>query len=549
MGLEQFKVFTKKQSVTKNSNQDVWLYTRISSKEQQTNMSLENQKESGYKYAQKHNYQITKTFGGTYESASGDFTRKEFTKLLNEVKYARKRPFAILIFTINRFSRTGGKGVGIATELIEGLGVHLIEISTGRNTLTEEGKLDVYRELIKARQENIDRLRVTVPGMKRLLENGDWLGTVPRGYDHFGRRAKDISHIREKQSIVLNNEGKILRQAWKWKLQGEKDTTILRQLREMGLQKMYMQTLSKMWRNPFYCGVLVNKMLEGEVKKGNWEGMVTQQEFLIVQEIINGNSQGYKHDSININRPLICFIRCSICNGNITGYEAKKKRLHYYKCQKCKGININANTTVKAKLAGANDMFKNLLAEVRMPESLIEPFKAQLKLSYKNLSSEKSSTVSVLKEVLEGAESELKKLNRRYMLVDGSDEVTYLEIKAEFETKIAYLKNSIDSASEQVSNLDNYINVSLEVAANVNKYWALGEVATKKRIQELVFPDGLLLDVKKRVYLTSKTSCIFERNAGISMVSEGGNEKCDVKNTSHLTVVAEMGVEPMTFGL
>ena len=548
MGLEQFKAFAKKQTVTKISNLDVWLYTRISSKEQQTNMSLENQKESGYKYAQQHNYHITKTFGGTYESASGDFTRKEFTKLLNEVKYARQKPFAILIFTINRFSRTGGKGVGIATELIEGLGVHLIEISTGRNTLTEEGKLDVYRELIKARQENIDRLRSTMPGMKRLLENGDWLGTVPRGYDHFGRRAKDITHIREKQSIVLNNEGKILRQAWKWKLQGEKDTTILRKLKEMGLQKMYMQTLSKMWRNPFYCGILVNKMID-EPKLGNWEKMVSEQEFLIVQEIINGNTQGYKHDSININRPLICFIRCSLCNGNITGYEAKKKRLHYYKCQKCKGININANTTVKAKLAGANDLFKNLLSEVMIPENLIEPLKAQLKLTFKNLNGEKTSTLSVLKEELEVAENELKKLNRRFMLVDGTDEGTYMEIKTEFETKIANLRNTIDTTSEQVSNLDNYINISLEVAANVNKYWALGEVATKKRIQELVFPEGLLLDVKNRVYLTSKTSCLFERNVDKSMVTEGENEKCDVKNTSHSTVVAEMGVEPMTFGL
>ena len=223
--------------------------------------------------------------------------------------------------------------------------------------------------------------------------------------------------------------------------------------------------------------------------------------------------------------------------------------MHYYKCQKCNGININANTTVKAKLAGANDLFKNLLSEVKIPENLIEPLKAQLKLTYKNLNGEKTSTVSVLKEELVVAENELKKLNRRFMLVEGTDEDTYMELKTEFETKIANLRNTIDTTSEQVANLDNYINISLEVAANINKYWSLGEVATKKRIQELVFPKGLLLDVKNRVYLTAKTSCLFEKNVDKSMVSEELNEKCDAKNTSHLTIVAEMGVEPMTFGL
>ena len=82
------------------------------------NGSIDNQKESAEAYAKKKDYNITKCFGGNYESASSDFTRKEFKELLTEVKKARKKPFAILIYKINRFSRTGGGAIGVANELI-----------------------------------------------------------------------------------------------------------------------------------------------------------------------------------------------------------------------------------------------------------------------------------------------------------------------------------------------------------------------------------------------------------------------------------------------
>src|SRR5690606_26528323 len=94
---------------TKQENNSVWLYTRVSSKEQyDTNKSIDNQTISAKMYASENSYQITETFGGTYESAKGDFTRKEFQRLINEVKKSKRKPFAILIFKMNRFSRTGG---------------------------------------------------------------------------------------------------------------------------------------------------------------------------------------------------------------------------------------------------------------------------------------------------------------------------------------------------------------------------------------------------------------------------------------------------------
>jgi DNA invertase Pin-like site-specific DNA recombinase len=145
MGLEQFKAFAKGYEKKENQNKAVWIYTRVSSKDQEANKSLRNQEESAMRLAAERNFLVTNKFGGTYESASGDFTRKEFTKLFNEVKAAKNKPYAILLNTISRFSRTGGSGISLAHQLVDQLGVNLIEIVSGKSTETEDGKLEIYR--------------------------------------------------------------------------------------------------------------------------------------------------------------------------------------------------------------------------------------------------------------------------------------------------------------------------------------------------------------------------------------------------------------------
>jgi len=349
MELNSFKKFAKGGEKTKEVNRSVMIYTRVSSKEQATNYSLDNQEIAAVAYAKKYGYIITQKFGGTYESASGDFTRKEFSRLIKEVKKAKKKPFAILIFIMSRFSRTGGNAIAMASELVDGLGVNLIEVSTGDSTITERGKLEIYNKLLKAREETLNKLEVSIPGMTRFLEAGNWLGNVPKGYDHFGPRVNDINKVRKTQEIKLNGEGRLLQKAWEWKLSGDRDFIIKEKLKTLGFI-FSKQQLSNIWKNPFYCGVCVHKMLNGKAVRGNWEKMVSEDDFMLVQEILSGNRQGYKQEKGNEARPLNGHVYCNECGSKMVGYEVKKKKLHYYKCQSCKGISIYANSSIALKI-------------------------------------------------------------------------------------------------------------------------------------------------------------------------------------------------------
>lgn len=547
MGLEQFKPFVKKRKEEVKQNNEVLLYTRVSSKDQETNKSLKHQMDEGNRIAKEQNFIITSTFGGTYESASGDISRKEFMKLMTAVRSAKKKPFAILINTISRFSRTGGSAIALANEL-QNLGVHLIEVSSGLSTVTDEGRLEIYRRLINAKQENLDRLKITIPGMRKFLEEGNWLGNVPTGYDQFGPRVKDIKFHSATQKIVINEEGKKLKQAWQWKLQGEPDYIIIKKLAKLGLN-IKKQTLSNIWRNPFYCGVCNNSLLDGNLVHGNWEKMISEKDFLYVQEILKGNHFGYKQDRANPDRPLMGFICCNECGRKMSGYEVVKKKVHYYKCQKCKGVSINANITERAKGIGANPLFQNLLNSYTLDSTLIEPFKAQLKLTYDTFTFSSNKEDGMIESELIKLEKELKALKTRFALNPDIDKETYLELKQDFETKITDLKGKVPKEENTISNQDNYFQLMEDVVQNINKYWVSNELETQKRIQELVFPDGLVLDVKSRTYLTKKVNLIFQAAKEVSRVSEGVNEKRQPIYQLPSTLVAGAGFEPTTFGL
>lgn len=75
--LDYFKKFAPKKEASVQSNFAVWSYTRVSSKEQfERNSSVERQKEANRDYASDAGLTIIEEFGGTYESAKSDFTRK-----------------------------------------------------------------------------------------------------------------------------------------------------------------------------------------------------------------------------------------------------------------------------------------------------------------------------------------------------------------------------------------------------------------------------------------------------------------------------------------
>ncbi|WP_428831837.1 recombinase family protein [Flavobacterium yafengii] len=550
MGVENFKKFQKEKITEKIDVKDIWGYTRVSSKMQLVNNSLEEQRSEIVQFANKNGYALKNILGGTYESASGDFTRKEFAKLIDEVKNAKQKPFGIAIKFISRFSRTGGNAIAIVNELVDKLGVHLIETSSGLCTNDEYSKLDIYSKLLDARRENMDRLEKTIPGMKSLLRAGNWLGKAPRGYTMRGKKVADYTLLQETQSITINEEGELLKKAWKWKLMGERDYVIRQRLELLNL-KILKQGLSSMWHNPFYCGILVNSLIEAPVK-GNWEGLVSQEDFLIVDSMLSKNKRNavkeYTKNKINEFRPLTGFLRCE-CGCLLTSYEVRIKNKHYYKCQKCKNVSFNASTTLKSKAEGLNNSFENLLSNYTLNTRFIEPFKLQLNKLFDTMNTEGKSEMKSLLAKKKDLEMKIENLDKRYFDNPNFGDEKYNRYVLQFESELKANADQMDMNEKKLSNHKKHIEKVVEKVQNISDCWGRGDVEDKIRIQNLVFPEGLSIRAENREYLTKKVNGIFELISVFIRVEEGIKNEKTHQNVDGFLSVAGTGLEPVTFGL
>ena len=546
--IEAFKKFSTYKEEVSNEN-EVWSYTRVSSKKQfDDNESLNNQKSNSIAFSQQNDYKIIHEFGGTYESAKGDFTRKEFKLMVEEVRKAKRRPFAILIYKMSRFSRSGSGGISVVHELVDDLGVHLIETSSGLSTATPKGKNLIIERLVAAERENLERLEVTVPGMKTHLRKGNYLGKAPFGYDHFGPKVKDISRLSSVQKLVINSDGKLLQQAWKWKIQGMRDFEIIKKLNLLGL-KIDKRKLSPIWRNPFYCGVSVNRMLEGDAVKGNWEPMVSEKEFWIVQNILEGNNSGYKKSSVNEFRPLTQFVTCLECGGKLTSYEVKKKGLHYYTCQKkCSGSSMNAISTPNSKKEGLNNLFSNFISSYELNPELEGVFRKQLNYSIAAFNKDCGGEEKRLNSILNKLTADFDKLQRKNAFDELSNDV-FQKYSAPILVEIDEVKQELEKLSSTISNQLETVDKCVEVSKNISKQWRLRDVESKLRIQKLVFPSGIVIDAKKRKYLTPKVNSVFSVVRDIARDSDQKEKDPSVIITDESFFVAGTGLEPMTFGL
>jgi thiol:disulfide interchange protein len=158
-----------------------------------------------------------------------------------------------------------------------------------------------------------------------------WVTKPPQGYD--------IVKINDQRKIVVNEVGKKIRNSFIWKAEGMKNEEIISWLMAMGV-KMYKQQLTKIFKRPFYCG------------------MITR---------VNGVPHKKEQDAA----PLKIFIKCDTCNQPFTGYVVKAKSLRYYKCRK-DGCKCNKSTK------RMHELFEKLLSQFCFDDKQIESLREVL---------------------------------------------------------------------------------------------------------------------------------------------------------------------------
>jgi site-specific DNA recombinase len=470
-----FDQFAKgKSSHLKRTNNCV-IYTRVSSKEQELGYSLETQRKACEEYAKKTQYTVMGIFGGTYESAKTD-ERKEFNRMLSFVKKSREKISYIIVYSVDRFSRSGANAIYIKDQLRE-QGIYLVAVTQPGDASTSSGDFQQNIQIIFSQYDNQLRREKCMAGVKEALLKGEWCHKAPYGYDEIKENGK--------RKIVLNDKGRLLQKAFYWKATERiTHTEISERLDALGL-KLNEKRLSGYFRNPFYCGLMAHSALKGQLVEGNQEKMVSKEIFLKVNEILSENRHGYSCHEEAEEIPLKRFLKCDHCGSFMRGYVVKAKNLPYYKCN-TKGC---CNNKSAREIHG---LFESVLKYFSLfgNEAIKGFVTKQLVANYNRAHKEKDQSKEAIKRQITEIEKRLERMEERLV----NEELT-LEIYSKHSLKLKQerldLEKSLIKNQKRVSNLEQCVNIIMDYIANLPSSWALMAYKDKQLLQFLLFPEGI----------------------------------------------------------
>ena len=430
--LDLFKQFAKKSNKEQlRSDNKAVIYTRVSSKEQmEKGASLDTQKKYCKLFAVRKGLDVVEYFGGTYESAKSD-ERKEFQKMISYVR--RKKDISyIIVYSYDRFSRTGANGAFISDQLKK-QGIITLSATQEVDASTSAGAFQQNLYYMFSQFDNELRRDKTVAGVKEKIRKGYWMGTLPFGYVNLNPgRGKE-------QKIVLDEKGKLVQKAFYLKLnQKLTNVEISMRLADQGVN-LNRRRLGEIFRNPFYCGLIVTSHLPGEVIVGKHEVAISRKDFLRLNEMINLDANyGIKHNKENDNLPLKNFVKSVSCQTPFTGYKKKKgERSFYYYKNNRKGSKENRSAKIM------HEKFLETLEQYRLPsEKYISPMQEIIMEMFAEEYENDIKKAAVYKERVFELDSKLEKLEEKFIF----DEITkdqYDRLKTKVDAEKSTLERNL----------------------------------------------------------------------------------------------------------
>jgi site-specific DNA recombinase len=525
-----FNQFGKGIKTEKAKTDNCVIYTRVSTKEQaDNNMSLQTQRRYCEQFATKKGYTIMGYFGGTYESAKTD-ERTEFNNMLSFVKKSREKISYIIVYSVDRFSRSGANAIYIAQQLKKE-GVIILSVTQPTDTTTASGSLQQNIQFIFSEYDNQLRREKCITGIKEALLRGDWCQAAPIGYE----RGK----LNGKKSWVVNLQGKLLRKAFVWKaIEMVSNEEARERLAKLGLQISHQQ-MSSIFRNPFYCGLLSHNLLEGQVVEGNHEKLISREIFLKVNEVQNKNAFGYTTTEENDAIPLKRFLRCEYCGSFLRGYMVKAKGIWYYKCN-TKGCNCNRNAEVM------HDKFTNILDHYTLKtETLVPVIEKQMLATYYKYSEEENddqliyeSRVKEINKEIEWQKGRVKKGEIPYDL--------YAEFLKEYEGEKKKISEELQKDSKGVSNPLRCVQFAVNYSAKLKPVWTSASYTEQQKLQFLLFPEGIFYNRAEDKCRTDNINPAFAYVVELERLLQKCESRTSQKNFDSAAWVASTGIEPVS---
>lgn len=456
--------------------QRVILYTRVSSDQQVSNTSLDEQERIGREYCESRDYDVVRVFREEGESAKY-LDRTELTRALEFCSQKSNKVNIFLVYKMDRFSRNLENHLHIKG-ILRSFGVRLASMTE----ILEDTPSGVLFENILAsfaQFDNDQKRERVVNGMIAKLKKGIWVWKCPPGYAR-----EDKLMVRDPQKWDTISD------AWTWFRSGKySQLEVVSYLNDMGYVsaegvRANKNMVSRMYRNPLYMGKIVAPNF-GVEADGIHEPMVSKQMFYEVQDLLDGTGTKYiANPSFVVNRTFVC----DSCGYYLSGsYSTGKlgKKYAYYSC-----TNYQCRNKARMPQNDLEDIYVDMLSGYALSPDMTIIVKEKVVNRLHKIGREEHKRVTRL-------QSQVAELHRQLDRVEHKLDVGFytadeaINKKKEIEGKIVAVEIEREKSSIINYNIENVMDYCTRFLEHLPEIWKTLDTSDKLALNRFIFPDGI----------------------------------------------------------
>ncbi len=477
------------------------IYTRVSSEEQVSNLSLDVQERTCREYCARNGWTVETVYREEGESAK-TADRTALRKLLAAL---RTRPGVVeyvVVYDTSRFARDvyvhaslkqllmkSGARLRAATQPLE-------DSAAGRAI---EGVFAVFNQL-----DNELRAEKVTAGMKETVARGRWPWPAPLGYKNDRRDGRKV--------IVFDGDRAILmKKAFESIASGDATGDVLRQVTAQGLlskkgRPLRFQEFATLLKNPFYKGVAKSKTW-GIETTGEHESLVDTKTWSRAQLHLGMRATPAKGPKTKLNPdfPLRGLIRCATCGTPLTASNSRGKLGRTYPYYRCWQKTCNAKIQIRAEKLEAHLL--TLLHRMELAPGLVRLIEGTLQEIWNDLRSAAHQEAAAIRRRIADLDRRKKRFIEAYVVDQSIERETYQTEVAAADENLTLLTLELHDATIEDLDLEASLGFANHILTRTAAIWKAATADQKRRLQVLLFPEGLTFDGEQLG--TPVTACIF----------------------------------------
>jgi DNA invertase Pin-like site-specific DNA recombinase len=471
----------RRDDVAKPVKSGAVIYTRVSSKDQVCNYSLDTQEQACQEFAARAGYDVVKVFTERGESAK-TADRTELQTMLKYITANAGILGAVIVYKIDRLSRN----VADYSDLRAQLKKNNVRLQSATESLDETptGKY-IGNLFASTAQWYIDNLAdQSNKGMRAAVRAGKYIWPAPIGY----RNNPGSSPSLIPDSPTNDN---LVRKAWALVASGLSPFEARDQLAREGLRTHKgrvpsRHAFSAMLRCETYIGY-INAF--GERNQGKFEPLVDAKLFYSVQRKLSQpkGPVARPYRRIHPDFPLRRTVLCPHCGQPLTAAWSRGHggKYGYYRCIRCGCVSFR-----KDRL---EPEFVSHLDRLSLRPSLIVRLSRAIDAGLSEDAKADQQTVRQLDARLEEQRKRRKEIiEKSFKNVFSDDDIR--QLMEDTDRAIRDMEAERGRCLQGRSVDSDTVNAGLALLDKIGSLWAESDVATRRRLRRFVFPEGTSFD-------------------------------------------------------